>query len=42
MGRNMGLLGDFPGFYRLELDARLFSDVGDQDQEVEDVLLLLT
>ncbi len=41
MGRYLGLLGHLPSVYCLEHDTRLSPDLGDQDQAMEDVLLLL-
>lgn len=41
MGWNLGLLGYFSCFHVLELDARIFLHLGDQDQAVEIVLFLL-
>lgn len=41
MGWNLGLLGNFPCFHVLELNARVFLYLGDQDQAVEVILFLL-
>lgn len=41
MGWDLGLLGNLPCFYVLELNARVFLYLGDQDQAVEVILFLL-
>lgn len=41
IGWNLGLLGNLPYFHVLELDARVFLYLGDQDQGVEVILFLL-